>query len=500
MPRYAYERLSAQDQSFLAFETRNVHMHVAATQIYDAGDLGTEDGGVDFQKYKRATEAILHLVPRYRQKLKWIPLENRAVWVDDRHFNLDYHVRHTSLPRPGGMDQLARLSQRIMSQPLDRSRPLWEIWVVEGLTDNRFAVITKIHHCMIDGASGVDLSMILMSPTPDRQMDEPVPYIPRPVPSTYELLRDELLDRVTAPVQLVRGIRKFATETEDLRTEVGIRLKALQQLVGWAVRGASETPINGPVGPHRRFDWLTMDLEDIKAIRRTLGCTVNDIVLATVSGAVRNYLMRRRVEPADLDFRTSAPVSVRKDEDKGKLGNNVSSWIIRLPVGEADPIRRIEAIHETTQDLKRSKQALGVEMMMAAAEWAPSSLLSLGAQAASGPINMIVTNVPGPQFPLYMLGAKLEAIFPVVPLLENMGLGVALMSYDGKVCWGFNADYEMVPDLPAFVSLIEQSFREIQDAVSVREVRPLGEKAPAQDAASADGAAPATRSSTAGRG
>lgn len=478
MPRYAYERLSAQDQSFLAFETRNVHMHVAATQIYQMGDLATPEGGVDFEKYKKATESILHLVPRYRQKLKWIPIENRAVWVDDRHFNLDYHVRHTSLPRPGGMEQLARLSQRIMSQPLDRSRPLWEIWVVEGMQNGRFAVITKIHHCMIDGASGVDLSMILMSPTPDRELHEPIPYIPRPVPSTYELVRDELIDRLKAPVEVVRGIRKFARETEDLRTEVGIRLRALQQLAGWAVRGASETPINGPVGPHRRFDWLTMPLDDIKSIRRALGCTVNDIVLATVSGALRAYLLRRRVDPADLDFRTSAPVSVRKDEDKGKLGNNVSSWIIRLPLGEEDPMRRIEAIHETTQELKRSKQALGVEMMMAAAEWAPSILLSLGAQAASGPINMIVTNVPGPQFPLYMLGAKLEAIFPVVPLLENMGLGVALMSYDGKVCWGFNADYELVPDLSTFVRLVEESFAEIQRAVQVREVPPLEPASP----------------------
>ena len=303
-----------------------------------------------------------------------------------------------------------------------------------------------------------------------------------------------MIDRLKAPVEVVRGIRKFARETEDLRTEIGIRLRALQQLAGWAVRGASETPINGPVGPHRRFDWLTMPLDDIKAIRRALGCTVNDIVLATVSGALRTYLLRRRVDPGELDFRTSAPVSVRKDEDKGKLGNSVSSWIIRLPLGEEDPVRRIEAIHETTQELKRSKQALGVEMMMAAAEWAPSILLSLGAQAASGPINMIVTNVPGPQFPLYMLGAKLEAVFPVVPLLENMGLGVALMSYDGKVCWGFNADYELVPDLSTFVRLVEESFADIQRAVQLREVRPL-------EPASPEGAAPlsAEKGATAGR-
>ncbi len=468
MPRYAYERLSSQDQSFLAFENRNVHMHVAATQIYRMGDLATPEGGVDFERYKRATEAILHLVPRYRQKLKWIPLENRAVWVDDRHFKLDYHIRHTSLPRPGGMEQLSRLSERVMSQPLDRTRPLWEIWVVEGLEDDRFAVITKIHHCMIDGASGVDLSMILMSPEPSPEVAEPVPYIPRPVPSSFELLRDEVLDRLAAPFELARGIRKFARETEDLQTELGIRWRALRQLAGWAVKGASATPINGSLGPHRRFDWLTMPLADVKAVRRAVGCTVNDIVLATVAGAVRSYLLRRRVDPSGLEFRTSAPVSVRRDEDKGRMGNHVSSWILALPIDEADPLRRIERVRATTQDLKRSKQALGVEMMMAAAEWAPSILLSLGAQAASGPINMIVTNVPGPQFPLYMLGAQLEAIYPMVPLLENMGLGIALMSYDGKVCWGFNADYELVPDLPNFVELIGESFREIQDAVRIR--------------------------------
>ena len=483
MARYAYEPLSAQDQSFLAFERANVRMHVAATQIFEAGNLKTPDGGIDVERYKRATEAALHLIPRYRMKLKWVPLLDRAVWVDDRHFNLDYHIRHTSLPRPGGMEQLSLLSARIMSQPLDRSRPLWEIWVVEGLEGDRFAVISKIHHCMIDGASGVDLAMILMSPEAHERIPEPVPYIPRPVPSSLELLRDEVLRRFSLPLQAVRGIAEFSRQTKDLGDDLRMRLRALGELAGWAVTSASDTPMNGRLGPHRRFAWHSMPLDEVKAIRRTLGCTVNDIILATVAGAIRGYMLRRRVDPDLLDFRTSAPVSVRRDDERGKLGNRVSSWIVRLPINEPDPIRRVEAIHQTTQDLKRSKQALGVEMMMAAAEWAPSILLSLGTRASSGPINMIVTNVPGPQFPLYLLGAKLLEIYPMVPLLENMGLGIALLSYDGKVCWGYNSDYELVPDLPAVVEHVEQSFAELRNAVRVRPVELPKEPAPAASTA-----------------
>jgi WS/DGAT/MGAT family acyltransferase len=289
------------------------------------------------------------------------------------------------------------------------------------------------------------------------------------------LLRDELGRRFNLPLAAVRSFREFNQHTEDLRYEVVKRAKALASLVPYAIRSASETPLNGRLGPHRRVDWLTMPLADVKAVRRALGCTVNDIVLTTVAGAVRDYLTRRRVNPDPLDFRVSAPVSVRRDADHGTLGNKVSSWIIQLPIGRADPIERLEAIYQVTQKLKKSEQALGVEMLMAAAEWAPSVLLSLGSQATSGPINMIVTNVPGPQVPLYMLGSKLLEMFPQVPLLENTGLGVALFSYDGNLFWGFNADPELVPDLAAFVSAISKSFKQLKETASVRSasVRPV---------------------------
>jgi WS/DGAT/MGAT family acyltransferase len=468
MPRYTYERLSAQDNSFLLMETPTVYMHVAGTQIFEAGPLRNREGGIDITAVKRSIESVLHLIPRYRQKLKWIPYENHPVWVDDRRFSLDYHIRHTALPRPGNDEQLKRLAARIMAQLLDRTKPLWEYWVVEGLQGDRFAVVSKIHHCMIDGASGADLAQILMSLTPDRELPDVLPYIPRPAPSGSELFRDEWGRRVSLPLAAVRSFREFNQHTEDLRYEVVKRAKALASLVPYAIRSASETPLNGRLGPHRRVDWLTMPLAEVKAVRRALGCTVNDIVLTTVAGAVRDYLTRRRVNPDPLDFRVSAPVSVRRDADHGTLGNKVSSWIIQLPIDRADPIERLEAIYQVTQKLKKSEQALGVEMLMAAAEWAPSVLLSLGSQATSGPINMIVTNVPGPQVPLYMLGSKLLEMFPQVPLLENTGLGVALFSYDGSLFWGFNADPELVPDLAAFVSAISKSFKQLKETASVR--------------------------------
>lgn len=468
MPRYTYERLSAQDNSFLLLERPTVHMHVAATSIYEAGPLRTAEGGIDIEAFRRAVESVLHLIPRYRQKLKWIPYENHPVWVDDRHFKLDYHIRHTSLPRPGSDQQLKQLAGRITAQPLDRSKPLWEFWVVEGLRGDRFAVVSKVHHCMIDGLAGVDLVQLIMSISPEPNLPEPIPYIPRPSPSGLELMRDEWLRRTNLPMAVLGGLRELNQHRDALWDEFVTRAQAVAELLGYAVRAASDTPINGRLGPHRRVDWLAMPLDEVKAVRRAFGCTVNDLVLTTVTGAVRNYLIRRRVSPDRIDFRVSAPVSVRRDDEQGTFGNRVSSWIVPLPLGERDPVARLEQIYQLTQRLKKSHQALGVEMLMAAAEWAPAQLLSLGSRATSGPINMIVTNVPGPQVPLYMLGAKMLEMFPQVPILENTGLGVAMFSYDGRLFWGFNADPDLVPDLPAFVDAIAGAFAELKASARIR--------------------------------
>lgn len=473
MARYNYDRLSAQDNMFLVAESANTPMHIAAVQIVETGDLAHPDGGVDVARYKRALESVLHMIPRYRQKLRYIPIQNRPVWVDDRFFSLDYHVRHSALPKPGTNEQLKALCSRIMAHPLDRARPLWEIWIIEGVQGGeQFAIVSKIHHCMIDGSAGADLAQILASADPAAKVAEPLPYIPRAAPAPGELLRDELARRALAPLRGLSRLRQWWREADDPWSEVEQRVGAVTDLVRQTANGSSETPINGRLGPHRRFDWLTMPLDDVRDVKRVLGATVNDVVLATVSGAVRSYLARRRVDPSGLDFRVSAPVNIRTAENAGKMGNFVSSWIVPLPLHLETPEERLAAVREATQELKASRGALGVELLMEAAEWLPDSAIRLAARASAGPVNMIVTNVPGPQFPLYQLGAKLLGIYPMVPCMPDSGLGVALFSYDGRLCWGFNADPERIPDLPVFVDAIQGAFEELRGLAASRVTAP----------------------------
>lgn len=464
MARYAYERLTALDNSFLILEGPDAYMHVASTMVFDAGPLRREDGGVDAEALKALIGASLHRIPRYRQKLAWIPLENHPVWVDDDDFNLDYHVRHTALPRPGSEEQLKRLSSRIMQQHLDRARPLWEIWVIEGLDKERFALVTKVHHCMVDGVSGVDLMKVLMSLSPDAPPpDEPPRFVPRPAPSGLELLRHEFTRFLQLPFAAVRDLRGFVREADDARQEVLVRLRAAAETLGASLRSASPTPLNRPIGPHRRFDWMTMDISEVKAVRRALGGSLNDVVLTIVTGAVRRYLERRGVRLRGLDFRVMAPVSVRATDQDGALGNRVSAWVLPLPLDEDDPRARLRRIAERTSELKDSRSAVGAEMLTQVAEWTPSNLLALGARNVTRllPFNLVVTNVPGPQVPMYMGGARMIEVFPHVPLAGNLGLGIALLSYDGRIHWGFNADYDVVPDLVDFVADTRDALAEL---------------------------------------
>lgn len=461
--RYAYDRLTALDFSFLALEKPNAYMHIACTQVYEAGPLRTEGGGIDFEAFRKLTGASLHLIPRYRQKLAWVPIDGHPVWVDDESFNLDYHLRHTSLPVPGSEDQLKRLSARIMQQHLDRSRPLWEMWLVEGLEGGRFAVVSKVHHCMIDGLSGVDLMKVLMSPSPDQPIPDAPEFIPRARPSALDLLRHDALRRARLPFDAVRNLRRFLAEAQDTRRELQVRVRSLVEMLGLTLRRASSTPLNHPIGPHRRFDWLPMDLAEFKRVRRALGGSLNDVVLTVVTGALRRFLLGRQVDPAKLDFKVMTPVSVRTEGEQGTLGNRVSAWVFPLPLAEPDPRAQLQAIARRTGEAKSGKQAMGADLLTQAAEWGSSTLLALGARNATRllPFNLVVTNVPGPQIPLYTLGARMLEVYPHVPLLDNLGLGIALMSYDGKLCWGFNADYDLAPDLASFVDAVRGAFDEL---------------------------------------
>ena len=480
MPRYAYDRLTALDNSFLVLERPNAYMHVASTMIFDAGPLRKPDGGVDADAIRERIGASLHRIPRYRQKLAWIPFESHAVWVDDDRFQLDFHVRHTSLPRPGSQEQLKRLSARVMQQHLDRERPLWEIWIVEGLDKDRFALISKVHHCMVDGISGVDLLKVLLSVSPELPpLDEPPLFVPRPAPSSVELMRHEWMRRAALPLDAWRDLRGLFAAAEDTRRELFVRMRSAAETLGATLRSASSTPLNRPIGPHRRFDWMAMELADVKAVRKAFGGSLNDVVLTVVTGAVRRFLERRGLRVQGLDFRVMAPVSVRSAEESGALGNRVSAWVVPLPLDQDDPREQLAAIAGHTAELKQSKSAVGAEMLTQVAEWTPSQLLALGARNATRllPFNMVVTNVPGPQIPMFMAGAPMTEVYPHVPLLDNLGLGVALLSYNGKIHWGFSGDWDAVPDLDLFVQDTKDALAEL-----LRAARPISTRGRARAA------------------
>ncbi len=461
-----YERLSFQDTTYLAMERGNSYMHIAAVQVFEAGSLGKPDGGIDIDRIRAYIEAKLHHVPRYRQRLAWIPLDGFPVWVDDDRFSIDYHVRHTSLPRPGGDAELKRLAARVFAQQLDRSKPLWELWVVEGLDGDRFAVVVKVHHSMIDGMEGVDLLKVLLSLYPDEQMPEPVPWEPRPAPTATGLAVDEAVRIATLPFEALKTARELVGEDGEqarlaLRRRVVAALKVAR--AGWFTRSAA-TPVNRKLGPNRRFEWLTTPLADVKYVKNHLGGTVNDAVLAVVAGAVRRYLGDDEADRLAEPYRVMVPVSVRRPEERGQMGNQVAMWLVELPVAEPDPVRRLEAVREATDTLKSTDAALGATTLTQAASFMPLALLSLGvrmAWSAVRPFNMTVTNVPGPQIPIYMLGSKMLAQFPMVPLFMDHGIGIALFSYDGDIDWGLSADYDLVPDLDRMAGAITDSLAEL---------------------------------------
>ena len=465
MPQ-TYDRLSAQDATFLDLETPNHHQHIAAAVVFESGPLATPDGGVDIERVRAYVGSRLHRLPRYRQRLARIPIENHPVWVDDPHFRLSYHVRHTALPHPGDLGQLKALVSRIISRPLDRERPLWETWVVEGIDGgSRFALVQKVHHCMIDGIAGVDLMAVLLSADPDETPEPAPPWEPRPIPDGLELLKGEVTRRVEGAFRALgrapRALRDPVGALEQLWEE----LEAVAETLTAGLRSASETPINRPLGPHRRFDWTEIPLPRVKAVKDVLGGTVNDVVLATVAGALRRFFSLRRIPVDGLQIRANVPVSLRSRDERGTLGNRIALLMAELPVDEPDPGRRLERVRETMGRLKKSRQAMGAEVLAAVSDWTSATLLSLAVRVAARgrPYNLVVTNVPGPQMPLYLLGARMEACYPVVNLLPNQGLGVALFSYAGTLFWGFTADLDQLPDLSDFVHAIEDCFAELED-------------------------------------
>lgn len=460
----AFERLSQLDRSFLLLETDSAHMHVAGLQIFDPGPLAKPGGAIDGERILAYVHSRLHLIPRYRQRIVNTPLEGHPAWIDDQTFNIRYHVRHTALPKPGTEAQLKSLVGRLVSQQLDRTKPLWEMWVIEGLADGRFAILSKTHHCMIDGISGVDLMNVLMDVEPHEGQFDVHPWQPRPEPSTLELLSGAVRHRLEMPADIFAG---FLRRRGELVERAGALVRALAS----GMHSAGTTPINGEIGPYRRFSYTTMNLADVKRVKRVLGGSLNDVVLAIVTGAVRRLFHARRFRPRHLAFRVMAPVSTRSSEQRGALGNRVSSWFLDLPVDEPEPVRALRRISEITTRLKSSNEALGAEVLTRVSEWTGGTLLNLGTQLAKSTLsfNTVVTNVPGPQVPLYLLGARLEDAYPVVPLFVSQGLGIALFSYTGRLQWGINADWDLMPDIEDFVRYLGEAFADLLAAADAAE-------------------------------
>jgi WS/DGAT/MGAT family acyltransferase len=353
-----------------------------------------------------------------------------------------------------------------MSQQLDRGKPLWELWFVEGIEGGRFAIISKVHHCLADGIAGTDLVTSLLTTSPDEILEPGPPWRPRPAPSQARLLVDEIARRATLPLDIARaGVRALsgpAAVLETLRETAGGLSRAATASFG----SASPTPLNEPIGPHRRFDWAAIDFAKAKEIRKRLDVKVNDVVLSVVAGAVRDFLEKRRVPIEGLDFRVMVPVSVRSDEERGQAGNRVSSLIVPLPIDELDPLARLRRVAETTRELKASGQSLGMQAISELMEFS-GTLSERLARAArdSHVVNLVVTNVPGPPIPIYFMGTKLLEAYPLVPLAGSQGLGIALFSYAGGLFWGFNADWDRVPDLHDFALAIGEHFVRLERAV-----------------------------------
>jgi diacylglycerol O-acyltransferase / wax synthase len=455
------DRLSAVDASFLAQEKQSSHMHVGALVIFDGPAPAREE-------FLDHLGARLRRVPRYRQKLAFPRLEaGRPFWIDDPNFNLDYHVRHTALPKPGSEEQLRALAGRIFSQRLDRSKPLWEVWIVHGLEGGRFAVISKTHHALVDGISGVDIATVLfdLSPVPEEPEGDDG-WRPAPEPSDFELVAEGLLGLVRTPFSLAgRAVGALQHPLESLE-RAREAAEGLGEVVWAGMNPAPDVPLNVEIGPHRRVRWIQSRLADFKEVKNALGGTVNDAVLAVVAGALRRWLQDRGVRTDGLELRALVPVSIRAEEERGTLGNRIAVMRGPLPVYVDDPVERLRVVREAMGDLKESKQALGAEVITGLTDFAPPTLLAQASRLnfSTRLFNLIVTNVPGPQFPLYLLGREMEEIVPIAFLPENHALAVAIMSYNGKVDFGLLADYDAMPDIDAFGAHLEESLAELLEA------------------------------------
>jgi WS/DGAT/MGAT family acyltransferase len=455
------DRLTAIDASFLHQESANAHMHVGAV-------IGCEGPPPRIEDVTNVLRERLHLVPRYRQKLAFAPAgSGRPLWVDDPDFNVEYHVRQTALPAPGSEEQLTNLASRIFSQQLDRSKPLWELWVVEGLADGGFALISKTHHAMVDGVSGVDLATVLFDVNPvPRVVEHPdEAWEPERPPGTVDLLAAGARDAVRRGLHLATRAVEAASHPERTAGEARVAVEGLGEVVWAGLNPAPPTPLNVEIGPHRRLVCVRQQLADFKLVKSAFGTTVNDVVLAAVTGALRDWLRSRGTRTEGLELRALVPVSVRTEADRGSLGNRIAAMRGPLPVYIEDPISRLRAVKEGMDGLKESKQAVGAEVLAGVQSFAPPTILAQASRLnfSTRLFNVIVTNVPGPQFPLYAYGREMLELFPVAFLPQNHALAIAIMSYNGAINFGLLGDLDALPDIDVIGDGIAANVSELVD-------------------------------------
>ena len=454
-----FQRLTATDASFVVQERGPSHMHIGGVMIF-------EGPPPPYQALLRHIEARLALVPRYRQRLLLPRLEmGRPLWIDDTHFTLTYHVRHTALPPPGSIAQLQRLTARVFSQRLDRSKSLWERYLVDGLENGRFALVNKTHHAMVDGISGVDIATLILDMSGADQPNPPPTrkWKPHREPSQVEVAAKLVRDSADVVFGLAKSVAGALTDPRQAAEALRATAEGLGEVVWAGLTHAPPSPMNVPIGPHRRVSWVRTGLADFKLIKNSLGGTVNDVVLATVGGALARWLRGRGVRTEGLELRASVPVSVRAEQEHKQFGNRILLMIAPVPVYCDDPVERLRIVRAGMHGLKESKQALGAQVIIALERFAPPTLLAQASRLHFSPrfANLIVTNVPGPQFPLYLMGRELVEMVPVGFVVEGFALIVAIVSYNGSLTFGLLGDYDAMPDLEAIGTYIKDALAEL---------------------------------------
>ena len=452
--------MSSLDAGFFFAESEKTPLQVASVSVFEGDPPSYGD-------LVRLTLSKLPQVPKYRQRVRTVPFNlARPVWTDDQHFQVLYHVRHTAVPSPGGPPELRNLAGRILAQRLDTSKPLWETWLIEGLEGGRWALVVKVHHCMVDGIGGNELMALLFDHGAGETQPEPPPWTPEPEPSKLSLTLDGVRDTAADLLRRALSIPGYARRLGS--KEIADFASALPRYAERLAKQGAPS-LNGPTSPHRRWSWVQAELDDVKRVRRALGGTVNDVILAAVAAGFRDLLRSRGVLSDDSVVRTMVPVSIRSAGEHGLLTNRVSAVLVNLPCGEPDPVRRLRLVHEQMEFLKGSHQAAGPDALVRALGMAPELLAATVHTALllrQPVIQTVTTNVPGPAFPLYVLGRKLVELYPYVPIATGFRVSIGNISYLGRLFFGLTGDFDAMPDLELLAEGIRTGFDELVKAAA----------------------------------